>query len=139
MTAEVIQLIVVDEDSGVNGQVTFTLLDNLDQTFNLIGAGNQATIVLQQGLDYETETGYLLTVLAHDGGSPTLSSLATVELHIRDEADTLPIFTAPSYSVDVEEDTPPLASLLAVHAQSMDSSELAGVEYFIVGGNLDGW
>ncbi len=128
----------MDEDSGANGQITFTLLHNPGGTFSLAQTGNQASLTLREPLDYEATDSYHLTVLAHDGGVPVLSSSTTVELRVVDEADTVPLFNATSYSVYLTEDTHPIAYLLTVVAVSNDSPSLAALEYYIVEGNQDG-
>ena len=131
------ELVVIDEDSGSNGQVTYSLLDNPDHTFSIVQSGSGASLTLREGLDYETRTSYLLTILAHDGGIPSLSSSATVEIRVTDVADTFPVFNATSYSISLSEDTPTIEHLLTVGAVSSDSAPLAVLEYFIVQGNQD--
>ena len=138
MTSDIIQLLVIDEDSGSNGQVTFTILNDPDNTFSILQTGNLATLTLREQLDYESTTHYQLTILAHDGGNPALSSSATVEVRVTDEADSIPVFNASSYSVTLPEDTPPIAYLVTVGAISNDSPPLAMLEYFIVEGDYDG-
>ena len=138
MGTEVVELVVVDEDSGSNGQVTYSLLDNPDHTFSVVQSGSGASLTLREGLDYETRTSYLLTILAHDGGIPSLSSSATVEIRVTDVADTLPVFNATSYTVSLLENTSTIEYLLTVRAVSSDSAPLALLEYFIVQGDLDG-
>ncbi len=138
VSSDILQMLVIDEDSGSNGQVTFTILNDPDNTFSLLQTGNQATLTLRAQLDYETTAHYQLTILAHDGGNPVLSSSATVEIQVTDEADSLPVFNASSYSVTLPEDTPPIAYLVTVEAVSNDSPSLAALEYFLVDGDYDG-
>ena len=66
-----------------------------------------------------------------------MSSSVTIEIHVSDEADTLPVFNATSYSVSLPEDLPTLSNFLTVYAVSSDSPPLAGLHYFIVQGNIE--
>lgn len=128
----------MDEDSGSNGQITFTLLDNPGGTFRLAHTGPQASLTLREWLDFETTTSYELTILAHDGGVPVLSSSTTIELQVIDEADTVPMFNTSSYTAILSEDTTPIAHFLTVFAISNDSPSLASLQYYIIEGNQDG-
>lgn len=63
-------------------------------------------ITIAQPLDYERAHDYLLTIQATDLGTPPLSNQATVNISVTDSNDNPPIFTQPSYSIRIPEDTP---------------------------------
>ena len=55
-------------------------------------------------LDYETQSVYLLTVLAYDLGDPAMTSTAEVTVNVLDLTDELPHFDKEVYEVTVKED-----------------------------------
>lgn len=128
---------IIDEDSGSNGMISYNLHNNTDNTFTIVPSGSEARLTLFQELDYESLTVYHITLSAHDGGNPAMSSSVTIEIHVSDVADTLPVFNATSYSVSLREDLPLLSYILTVHADSSDSPPLSGIHYFIIQGNVE--
>ena len=115
--------------------IDFLLINNTDNTFTVTESSAQVAITLNQKLDYESQRFFLLTISAHDRGSPTRSSSATLEVHVLDVADSLPQFNATSYSTELAEDAPPSTYLLTVHATSQDSAPLATLQYVKVSGD----
>lgn len=71
-------------------------------------------IVTSKTLDRETQSGYLLTVTAKDGGMPALSDTTDVEISVTDINDNAPIFLKQSYSGSVSEDALVGTSVLQV-------------------------
>lgn len=61
-------------------------------------------IFIIENLDYESSHGYYLTVEATDGGTPSLSDVATVNINITDINDNSPVFSQDSYTTVVSED-----------------------------------
>lgn len=55
-------------------------------------------------LDYETSHEFYLTVEATDGGTPSLSDMATVNINLTDVNDNSPIFNQDIYSAVISED-----------------------------------
>lgn len=55
-------------------------------------------------LDYETAHEFYLTVEATDGGTPSLSDMATVNINLTDVNDNSPIFNQDMYSAVISED-----------------------------------
>ena len=88
-------------------------------------------------LDYETLDYYFLTLLAMDGGFPSHTTFASIEVFVLDVADTVPQFNASSYLANVPETTPIRTAILTVHASSLDSPDLAAIRYTILGGDPD--
>ena len=88
-------------------------------------------------LDYETLDYYFLTLLAMDGGFPSHTTFASIEVFVLDVADNVPQFNASSYLANVPETTPVRTSILTVHASSLDSPDLAAIRYTILGGDPD--
>lgn len=61
-------------------------------------------IFIIENLDYETSHGYYLTVEATDGGTPSLSDVATVNINITDINDNTPVFSQDTYTTVISED-----------------------------------
>ncbi|KAF7647716.1 hypothetical protein LDENG_00167870 [Lucifuga dentata] len=128
----VIALISVrDLDSGKNGEVTlnvqpglpFRLVSAFDRHYNLITDGN---------LDRESVPEYTVIVEATDAGSPPLSSQTTFVLTLSDVNDNAPIFSQPSYSVDIPENNAPSTPIAVVSATDPDLGDNARVSYSIL-------
>ncbi|XP_074068884.1 protocadherin beta-2-like [Macrotis lagotis] len=88
-----------DKDSGINAKVTYSLLPSETKDFLLfsyisINSDNGHLYALRS-LDYEAMQAFQFTVKAADGGSPTLSSQALVQIVIQDENDNSPFVLYP--------------------------------------------
>ncbi|XP_023607828.1 protocadherin alpha-8 isoform X11 [Myotis lucifugus] len=128
----VIALISVsDLDSGVNGHVTCTLSSHAP--FKLVSTfKNYYSLVLDSALDREKLSHYELVVTARDGGSPSLSSTASVSVEVADVNDNAPLFAQPEYTVFVKENNPPGCHIFTVSARDLDAQENALVSYSLV-------
>lgn len=126
-----------DPDSGVNGEVTlsvqpglpFKLNSAFDTHYSLITAGN---------LDRETVSEYTVVIKATDAGSPRLSSQTTFVVKLSDVNDNAPIFSQPSYSVDIPENNAPSAPIAAVSATDPDLGENARIAYSVLPSMVQG-
>ncbi|KAM9730007.1 protocadherin alpha-4 isoform 5-T5 [Dama dama] len=128
----VISLISVsDLDSSVNGQVTCTLSPHVP--FRLVSTfRNYYSLVLDSVLDREKVSVYKLVVTAQDGGSPSLSTTASVSVEVADVNDNAPAFPQPEYTVFVKENNPPGCHIFTVSARDADAQENALVSYSLV-------
>uniref|UniRef100_G1PVI4 Protocadherin alpha 10 n=1 Tax=Myotis lucifugus TaxID=59463 RepID=G1PVI4_MYOLU len=128
----VIALISVsDRDSGANGQVTCSLTPNVP--FKLVSTfKNYYSLVLDSALDRESVANYELVLTARDGGSPSLSSTASLSVEVADVNDNAPLFAQPEYTVFVKENNPPGCHIFTVSARDMDAQENALVSYSLV-------
>ena len=89
------------------------------------------TLLYPQTLDYETKKSYIFKVEASNAQlDPRFLHLgpfkdsATVKVSVLD-VDEPPVFTRPSYSMDVYEDTPPGTIIGSVTAHDLDASSSA--------------
>lgn len=120
-----------DLDSGLNGKVTVTVQPGLpfklnspyEKHYSLITAGN---------LDRETVAEYTVVIKATDAGSPPLSSQITFVVELSDVNDNAPIFSQPSYSVDIPENNAPSAPIAVVSATDPDVGDNARISYSIL-------
>lgn len=79
-----------------------------------------------------------LLIEAMDGGSPTLSAVTSVEVHIEDVNNYAPQFTRVLYNLSVSEDASVGESVLTFSAIDYDwSHENTYVEYSIIDGNAE--
>ncbi|KAK0142146.1 Protocadherin Fat 4 [Merluccius polli] len=111
-------ILASDSDSGVNGEVTYSLEeeDVEDDTFLL----NPVTGVFNvtRPLDYEAQRFYVLTAWARDGGGQ--ASRLRVYFNVLDVNDNAPIFNASVYSRSISESLVPGASILTLAASDAD-------------------
>lgn len=61
-------------------------------------------IFIIENLDYESSHEYYLTVEATDGGTPSLSDVATVNINVTDINDNSPVFSQDTYTAVISED-----------------------------------
>uniref|UniRef100_A0A8C6JSB2 Protocadherin-16 n=1 Tax=Melopsittacus undulatus TaxID=13146 RepID=A0A8C6JSB2_MELUD len=123
-----------DPDAGTNGDVTFRLA--VPSPDVAIDPSNGTLFTLRQ-LEFDASQPTLdLVVEAHDHGSPSLSSWATVQLQVLDVNDHSPSFQEPGYNASIPEDLRPGTTVLTLEAGDADvSRENAGFDYTIVSGN----
>ena len=141
MGSTLLDLRVVDEDAGSNGLVSYQLLNSTGEVFGVVASGpsgQQALLQLMRALDRELLACFLLTLVAMDGGSPSHTSSATIEVTVLDVADNPPQFNATSYNAVVPEDSSLGLYILTVHATTPDSPQVASISYYIVGGDPSG-
>ena len=134
-----------DPDSGLFGQVGYTLLSNPNGTFDLdpVTGGLSLTRVI----DYEGPKQYTVEVLAEDGGMPSLNDSVFLTLTVMDVNDHAPKFTNSSYSTHVSERQGPMSDILRVSASDADTGDNAkilyslqsGVDTSLFGLKPDGW
>uniref|UniRef100_A0A670YTW0 FAT atypical cadherin 4 n=1 Tax=Pseudonaja textilis TaxID=8673 RepID=A0A670YTW0_PSETE len=131
-TTPVAAILATDEDSGVNGEITYIVSeDDGDGTFFL----NPVTGVfnLTCALDYEVQQYYILTVCAQDGGGQ--STINRVYFNILDVNDNSPIFSMASYSTSLMENVPPGSTILIFNVTDADDGSNAQLSYSITSGD----
>ncbi|KAL8207011.1 UNVERIFIED_CONTAM: Protocadherin Fat 4 [Gekko kuhli] len=125
-------ILATDEDSGVNGEITYTVSeDDGDGTFFL----NPVTGVfnLTCMLDYEMQQYYILTVRAEDGGGQFTTD--RVYFNILDVNDNPPVFNMPSYSTSLMENLPPGSTILIFNVTDADDGSNSQLSYSITSGD----
>lgn len=118
-------ILASDSDSGVNGEVTYSLEEDKDETFLL----NPVTGVFNvtRPLDYETQQYYILTAKAQDGGGQ--SSTVRVYFNVLDVNDNPPIFNNTVYSTSVSESLTPGSSIVTVGTSDADDGTLINCNF----------
>ena len=120
-----------DKDEGKNKQLTFTVLNSVQQ----IKVFSSGEIVVNQYLDFETVDRFFLNVRVEDQGVPSQSSEAIVKIIVQDANDNAPIFEQQSYNFNVQEHQTVPFVLGAVVATDKDSDENGKVFYSLLDGN----
>ncbi|XP_055782686.1 protocadherin alpha-3-like isoform X35 [Salvelinus fontinalis] len=122
---------VNDLDSGLNGKVLCSLLEDLP--FKLIPSlqDNMYSVVTKSPLDREKQSEYDLTIVAKDAGEPSLSSVKTISVVVSDVNDNSPEFSLSPYAFYVTENNIPGASVFSVSASDPDKNENAHISYHI--------
>ncbi|XP_038867655.1 protocadherin alpha-8-like [Salvelinus namaycush] len=123
---------VNDLDSGLNGKVLCTVME--DTTFKLMPSlqDNIYSVVTMSPLDREKHSEYDVTIVAKDAGQPSLSSVKTISVVVSDVNDNSPEFSLSPYTFYVTENNHPGASLFRVSASDRDINENAIISYQIL-------
>ncbi|XP_027714227.1 cadherin-23 isoform X5 [Vombatus ursinus] len=118
-----------DPDKGVNGQITYTLLNLVPPGYVQLEDSSAGKVIATRTVDYEEVHWVNFTVQAADNGSPPRAAEIPVYLEIVDINDNNPIFDQPSYQESVFEDAPVGTIILTVTATDADSGPFALIEY----------
>ncbi|XP_044054601.1 uncharacterized protein LOC122877301 [Siniperca chuatsi] len=135
---EVGRLTATDPDLGENAQLEFTILDTEEaEIFNITGRDQEAVIVLNKLLDYETCNSYTFSV---EVANPIVDARylrkgpfkgqATVRVMVLN-ADEPPRFSQARYHLDVSENCPPVCSVGRVYAVDPDTGQSTNIRYSI--------
>lgn len=121
----VIQVTANDQDTGSDGQVTYSLeaeSGNLRGLFTIDGESGWITTLKE--LDCETQEIYRFYVVATDHGRKVqLSSQTLVEVTVSDENDNAPQFTSDFYKGSVIENAEPGQVVVTLSTIDADISE----------------
>uniref|UniRef100_A0A667YUI3 Protocadherin-16 n=1 Tax=Myripristis murdjan TaxID=586833 RepID=A0A667YUI3_9TELE len=131
----VVTVTATDKDSRENGKVTYRVMSSTQEGFYI--DPSNGTLFINQRAEFDPERPSVSIVIeARDGGSPSLSSLTTVQVHISDVNDNAPVFHQSEYRATVSEDTIPGATVLTFEAFDSDlSRENCGFDFAIANGN----
>ena len=119
-----------DNDAGTNGTVTFTSPD-LPSSLDL--SRNEGSITVISSLDRETTPIINFTVIARDGGNPSLSAKTQVTITLIDVNDNPPIFRDMKYWGNVDENAPPGTAIAQFNAYDLDEGKNSAIFYRLLG------
>ena len=113
-----------DQDSGSNGAIKYSLVNNFASKFSIDSTTGRLSGVSLDFEDASTPRSYILEVVATDGGSPKKSSSIKVPVSLHPRNEFSPVFAGTPYTVSVPEDTP-IGTILSavVSASDRDSSD----------------
>ncbi|XP_071949334.1 protein dachsous-like [Antedon mediterranea] len=118
-----------DIEKGSNGEVRYQLTLNPENTFFI--SEQSGGIKLTKSLDYNVRVSYVLTILAYDLGTPSLSSELSLEVTVIDMNDNGPRFDISPYNVDISEDIAISQPFLQIMATDIDRGSNARITYTI--------
>ena len=129
-SSNVIQVMATDPDN--DNTLEYQIVDgNSDSSFEIIPSSG--LVVTTRPLDREVANMYRLTVQVSDGGSPiSFSASATLTVLVMDENDNAPLFTSPSYSASVQENSPIGTSVSVFPTLTATDGDMEGVNTQIV-------
>ncbi|CAI9716642.1 protocadherin Fat 4-like isoform X4 [Octopus vulgaris] len=108
-----------DRDLGAGGQVSF-FLEPRSKFFYI--DKNNGSIYLNKSLDYETtRKHFTFNILSHDHGTPSISSIAPIEIKVTDVNDEVPEFSQPLYVSQITKTSPIGKAITVVQAKDTDS------------------
>ncbi|CAF4911163.1 unnamed protein product, partial [Rotaria sp. Silwood1] len=128
----------IDYDSGMNGELSFKLLNNEDyfQLDIIILSINEYAIygIVKQSLDREINEKYELIIEARDHGFPQERINRTkITIELLDENDNAPKFNQNEYSIQsLPENTPIGTELLTISASDADKGLNCLIHYSII-------
>ncbi|XP_030002145.1 protocadherin alpha-2-like [Sphaeramia orbicularis] len=128
----IVALITVsDKDGGSNGLTNCKVVGSVP--FKLkSNYKNDYSLVVDAPLDREHTPLYNVTIIATDEGSPPLSSIRIITVHVSDVNDNAPQFTEPVINVYVKENSPTGSSLYRIKAYDADLNDNAKMTYTLL-------
>ncbi|KAM4732130.1 protocadherin alpha-5-like isoform 9-T9 [Anableps anableps] len=124
---------VSDKDGGNNGVTRCSVGGSLP--FKLkSNYKNDYSLVVDGPLDRENISIFEITVTASDEGSPPLSSIKVITVHVADVNDNAPRFTEPLIHIYVKENGPTGSKIYTINAVDRDVDDNAKVTYKLLDG-----
>ncbi|XP_049325190.1 cadherin-23 isoform X3 [Astyanax mexicanus] len=121
-------VLATDADSGLNGEVRYSLEGSAGM-FSVNPDTGLITVAAK--LDRETQDKYSFRAVAQDQGRPTLSGEASLVVTITDVNDNAPIFTKQQYETFIKENATIGTDVTSVSATDKDEGLNAVVLYYI--------
>ncbi|XP_068182492.1 protocadherin alpha-5-like [Antennarius striatus] len=122
---------VTDRDGGKNGLTNANIIGSVPFKLKL-NYKNYYSLTVGGPLDREKYFHYNVTIMATDEGSPPLSSMRVISVHISDVNDNVPIFSEPIINVNVKENSAVGTTLCTITAVDPDVEENAKVTYSLL-------
>ncbi|KFR08661.1 Protocadherin-23, partial [Nipponia nippon] len=129
----ILDLFASDEDDGLNGEVTYSLIDDTFGAFAINSV--TGSIVITKALDRETKSQYTFRAVASDCSSHLPRSTTVMTVLIQDVNDNVPKFEQSYYKASVWEGQSPKIDIIQVFAADLDSGLNGETEYSILSGN----
>ncbi|XP_060766332.1 protocadherin alpha-4-like [Neoarius graeffei] len=123
---------VSDKDSGENGKVICSLINDISFELKPSFQMNMYSLVTKGMLDRETVSTYKITMMCRDRGEPSLSSQKSIQVNIADVNDNSPVFTQNPLNFYISENNIPGTSIFSISAFDIDQNENAHISYHIL-------
>lgn len=124
-------LSVTDQDSGDNGLVNCFIPAGIPFALSS-SLKNYYTLKTKEPLDREFASEYNITIIAQDGGSPSLMEKKQILVKVSDINDNPPTFPQSSYDVYVEENNLPGTLIFNISASDPDLNQNSHLSYSIL-------
>ncbi|XP_026137609.1 protocadherin-16-like [Carassius auratus] len=133
--SSVITVTAMDKDSGDNGRITYRVVSTKDMFY--IDPSN-GTLFIKKKVEFDSQRPSILVVIeASDSGTPPLTAITTVQVHVSDINDNAPVFHQTEYRASVSEDEVPGSTILTLEAVDGDlSRDNCGFDFAIASGNI---
>ncbi|NXN11406.1 PCD23 protein, partial [Indicator maculatus] len=129
----ILDLLASDEDEGLNGEVTYSLIDD---TFGVFAIDTvTGSILTTKALDRETKSQYTFRAVASDCSTHLPRSTTVITVLIQDANDNVPKFEQSYYKASIWEGQSPKTDIIQVFATDPDSELNGEIEYSILSGN----
>ncbi|XP_041440275.1 protocadherin-17 isoform X1 [Xenopus laevis] len=127
-----------DPDAGENGLKTYVITRDDYGLFSLDvksrGDGSKfPELIIQKELDREEQSHHKLILTALDGGDPPRSATIQINVKVIDSNDNSPVFAAPSYMVEIPENSPLGRVVIDLNATDADEGSNGEVVYSFSG------
>ncbi|XP_060237640.1 protocadherin Fat 1 isoform X3 [Meriones unguiculatus] len=131
---QILQVYAASRDIEANAEITYSIISGNEHGKFSIDSKTGAIFIIEN-LDYESSHEYYLTVEATDGGTPSLSDVATVNINVTDINDNSPVFSQDTYTTVVSEDAALEQSVITIMADDADGPSNSHIHYSILEGN----
>ena len=111
---------VVADDADEGDELSYTITAGNDKGFFKIGACSGQLSIVEEGIDYEEDTSFSLTIVVTDGIATDTTSVALTVLNVNDP----PTFAQALYSLEVPENMPDGTAIGPVLATDTDGDAL---------------
>ena len=120
---EVVMTVTADDNDLVSpfGDVTMRLIGDDDGVVYFGFNPSTGDISITRDLTFDTATFYRLRIEARDGGNPSLSATAVVEITVLRNLFA-PEFTQQNYEIQIDETQPLGVNILQISAQDQDAT-----------------
>ncbi|KAJ4946533.1 hypothetical protein JOQ06_024198, partial [Pogonophryne albipinna] len=129
---------VNDLDSGLNGKVFCSIVEDVPFVLTPSLQDKMFSLVTKSPLDREKQSQYVLTITAKDAGQPPLSSEKTIHVVVSDVNDNSPEFSLSPYTFYITEANEPGTSVFSVKALDRDENDNAQITYHILRDGSEG-
>lgn len=102
IASKVLKVHASDIDSGLNGDITYSIDSNVFIIDSYTGMISIASL-----LNFEMKSLHVFTVTAHDRGKPSFSGKAKIKIHVTNVNDNVPRFTTNFHSFTILENAEP--------------------------------
>ena len=125
----------IDRDVGpLNSRIDYQLMKNKDEPFSLdvskrIDGTSELGIKLEEDLDREKRSSYLVHVIAKDQGSPPKQSVLDVHISVTDVNDNPPVFSQNVYNVTVRNEPSEISPIVILSGKDLDAGKYGQIKY----------